>query len=99
VASNKERKAFGERVLRARLEFGARQKPPRSVSQAEVAEAMGTTSVTVGRWEAGRVEPSLGTIHKLAFVLGVRAAWLAFNEEPMREEKGQSPPTRGSRSA
>src|SRR5262245_24946545 len=82
--SSRERKAFGERVLRARLEFGARQQPPRPVSQTELGEAMGVTGVAVGSWEAGRKVPDIGTIKKLAFVLDVRAAWMAFGEEPMR---------------
>jgi transcriptional regulator with XRE-family HTH domain len=95
----KDRQAFGERVVRARLEFGLRQRPPRSVSQAEIAEAMGVTRMTVSNWEAGKPPSDLGIITKLAFVLGVRAAWLAFGEEPMRGG-GEAPPTRGaSRSA
>jgi DNA-binding XRE family transcriptional regulator len=99
VAIDKERKAFGHRVLQARLESGARQKPPRAVTQGEIADAMGTTSVTVGRWESGRAEPDLGTIHKLAFVLSVRPAWLAWGEEPMRAESAPPPPRRQGRSA
>ena len=79
----------------ARLESGARQKPPRSVSQTEIAEAMGVFKTTVSSWEAGKKEPDLGTIHKLAFVLGVRAAWLAWGEEPMRQEAHEPPPKRG----
>lgn len=77
-------KAFGERVLRARLEMGARMRPPRQVSQQEVGEAVGSSGQAVGTWEAGKKEPSRETIVKLATVLGVRAAWLAFGEEPMR---------------
>ena len=88
----RDRKQFGERVLRARLEFGARQKPPRSVSQSEVGGVLGVTGVAVGSWEAGRKIPDLGTIQKLAFVLGVRAAWLAFGEEPIRLGEGSAPP-------
>src|SRR5690242_18294348 len=34
---------LGERLLRARLEFGAMQKPPRPISQSEVGEALGVT--------------------------------------------------------
>ena len=95
VGLEKGRKAFGQRVLQARLESGARQKPPRSVSQTEIAEAMGVTKMTVSGWESGNREPDLGTIHKLAFVLGVRAAWLAWGEEPMRQEAHEPPPKRG----
>ena len=87
---SKERKAFGQRLLRARLEMGARLTPARAVSQTEIGEAVGVTGVAVGSWEAGRKEPNRGTIAKLSTVLGVRAAWLAFGEEPMRldEERG-----------
>lgn len=77
--------AFGERALRARLELGARQRPPRQVSQKEVAAALGVTNVAVGTWEAGKRVPNIGTIRRLAMVLGVRPGWLAFGEEPMRE--------------
>jgi DNA-binding XRE family transcriptional regulator len=94
VNAERERKAFGQRVLRARLEFGARQKPPRSITQTELGEAMGVTGVAVGSWEAGRKQPDVGTIHKLAFTLGVRAAWLAWGEEPMRAEAHDPPPRR-----
>lgn len=76
---------LGERLLRARLEFGAMQKPPRPISQSEVGEALGVTGVAVGAWEGGKRVPDLGTIQKLASVLGVRASWLAFNDGPMRD--------------
>lgn len=85
TAYDSSRKAFGERITRARLEFGARQTPPRSVSQTEIAGVLGVTKATVGTWEAGRKVPDLHTIQRLADVLGVRAAWLAFGDGPMRE--------------
>lgn len=91
--SSKSRKTFGQRVLQARLELGARQTPPRQISQAEIGEALGVTGVAVGSWEAGRKEPSRETIAKLAAVLGVRAAWLAFGEEPIR--LGEQPGNEG----
>lgn len=75
---------FGNRVLRARLELGARLSPPRQITQAEVGRALDVSGVAVGTWEAGKKEPDLATIEKLATVLGVRAAWLAWGEEPMR---------------
>jgi transcriptional regulator with XRE-family HTH domain len=67
---------FGERVLKARLFKAARLGRP--LSQQEVANAMGVTNVTVGRWEADLKEPSLETIARLAQVLDVEVAWLAF---------------------
>lgn len=85
VDTAKSKKAFGQRLVRARLEFGARQRTPRTVTQTEIAQAMGVTKMTVSNWESGQSEPGdLGTLTKLAFVLGVRPAWLAFGEEPMR---------------
>ena len=90
-------KAFGERVLRARLEYGARLNPPRSVSQVDLGEMIGLSGQAVGTWEAGKKEPDLDTIARLARVLGVRAAWLAFNDGPMRaDEGGQGARTNGS---
>jgi transcriptional regulator with XRE-family HTH domain len=97
---SKEREAFGQRLVLARIEFGKRQKPPRVVTQTEIAEAMGVAKMTVSSWEAGKKEPGdLGTVHKLAFVLGVRVGWLVAGEEPMRDSEAKVPPTRGSRSA
>jgi len=37
------RGTFGECVLRARLELGARQSPPRQISQIEIRKALGVT--------------------------------------------------------
>lgn len=89
---------FGQRVLRARLEMGARLSPPRQVTQGEIGAALGVTGVAVGTWEAGKKEPDLETIAKLATVLGVRAAWLAWGEEPMRLRSAPpGPPTSSAR--
>lgn len=93
----KDRKAFGQRVLQARLEAGARAHPPRQISQSEIGDALGVSGVAVGSWEAGRKEPGRATIAKLATVLGVRAAWLAFGEEPMRNAGKTSPHGGGHR--
>jgi DNA-binding XRE family transcriptional regulator len=83
--SHMDAKAFGQRVLRARLEMGALSAPVRQVSQSEVGAALGVTGVTVGRWEAGLKEPDLDTIARLAQVLKVNRAWLAFGDGPMRD--------------
>jgi transcriptional regulator with XRE-family HTH domain len=99
VHLSRERKEFGQRLVLARLDFGKRQKPPRVVTQTEIAEALGVFKTTVSSWELGKKEPDLGTIHKLAFVLGVRVGWLVAGEEPMRAEAHEPPPRRGSRSA
>jgi len=39
---------------------------------------MGVHQVTVGNWEAGRKEPDLDKLARLAEVLGTSPAWLAF---------------------
>lgn len=92
-----ELRALGKRILRARLESGARQSPPRVITQEEVGEAMGVTGAAVSSWEAGQAWPRLGAIGKLALVLGVRKAWLAFDDGPMRsgEDSGPPPQQRG----
>lgn len=83
-------KGFGERVRRARLELAARL--GRVVTQVEVAERMGVTGVTVGRWEAGAKQPDLETIERLANVLDVTPAWLAFGDAGEREVDPPSQP-------
>lgn len=67
---------FGGRVLQARLSLGAKR--GRAVTQKEVAEWLGVRQGTVGRWEKAIKEPDLATIERLAQVLEVSAAWLAF---------------------
>lgn len=79
--------SIGGRLLRARLEFGARSAPPRRITQAEVAAAAGTSQSNVARWETDASEPPLGALQAMADFLGVRAGWLAFGEEPMRREE------------
>lgn len=41
-----------------------------------VARAMNMHSATIRYWEADRAEPSLGTLRRLAAVLGVSKLWL-----------------------
>ena len=48
---------------------------------------MGVTGVAVSQWEAGKSEPNPEKLVRLATILGVRACWLAFGEEPMRYEQ------------
>jgi transcriptional regulator with XRE-family HTH domain len=69
-------KGFGERVLKARLEMGARRGTP--VTQKEVADALGVTSATVGRWEANLKQPTLESIEALARFLSASPGYLAF---------------------
>lgn len=87
-------KPFGPRLLRARLEYGARLDPPRSISQVEAAAVIGVTGVTLGRWEAGTKEPDAETFGRLATLYRVRAAWIVWGEEPMRDD---APPTTAER--
>lgn len=81
---------FGRRALQARLDLSARR--GKTVTQVAIAEEMGVTSATVGRWEAGLKEPNLETIARLAEVLEVSAGWLAFAEEPHISYRATLPP-------
>jgi transcriptional regulator with XRE-family HTH domain len=49
------------------------------LTQAELAEKMGTTQPVVTRMESGRVQPSLRTLHRLAQATGSR---LSIRFEP-----------------
>jgi transcriptional regulator with XRE-family HTH domain len=68
--------ALGQRLLKARLQHGARLDPPRSVSQMEAGRMLGVTGVTVGAWEAGRNDPGVSMLYRLADLYGVRRVWL-----------------------
>lgn len=81
---------LGARLVRARLEYGARMEPARVVTQLEIGERLGVSGVAVGGWEADRSEPGLERLKVLAALYGVRAAWLAFGELPVRDEGGGS---------
>lgn len=62
---------FGQRLSRLRLE--------RKMSQRELAEASGGKGVTyayISRLEAGKRQPSIGAIRKLATGLGVNPVYL-----------------------
>ena len=80
---------FAKRVLQARLDAGARR--GKALTQTEVAEKMKVTQATVGRWESGDAEPDLGTIARLAKVLGADPRDLAFgpavNDEPAKRRR------------
>ena len=53
-----------EAMIRARAEAG--------VTQAELAERMGTTQSAIARLESGRVSPTVETLQKYARALGKR---------------------------
>ena len=52
----------------------------RKVSQARLAEALGTTQATVARWEQGKYEPSYETLEQIGDELEISPGWLAFGD-------------------
>lgn len=83
---------LGKRLVRARLEYGARLEPPRVVTQLEVGRALDVSGVAVGGWEADRNVPTVENIRALARFYRVRAGWIIAGELPMRDE-GATPNT------
>lgn len=81
--SGELRESFGDRLKQARREFAVAKR--RDVTQQEVADALGVSAVTVGRWEDGTREPDFATVAWLAAFLRVRAGYLAFGELPVRD--------------
>jgi len=77
--------SFAQRLFQARLAYSARK--GRQVTQAELAELAGVSTAAWSTWEAGRSVPPLDTISRLAGLLGVTAAYLAFGEEKLVAEK------------
>jgi len=70
--SRSRRAGYGE--ARDAFELGGRVRAERKrlgLTQAELAERMGTTQPTVARLEAGGVSPSLDTLHRAAEALGL----------------------------
>ncbi len=64
----------GYAEAREAFELGARLRAERErlgLTQAELAERMGTSQPTVARLEAGGVTPSLDTLHRAAEALGL----------------------------
>jgi len=56
------------------------------LTQAELAEAAGTSQPTIAAYEAGRKSPTLRTLHRLARVVGLEAT-IAFYRPMTREER------------
>jgi transcriptional regulator with XRE-family HTH domain len=86
--------SFAQRLFQARLAYSAEK--GRQVTQAELAELVGVSTATWSTWEAGRSEPPLDTIGKVARVLNVGPGWLAFGipmeqdaEKPLGAKKPQ----------
>ena len=62
--------ALEEEFARANLVIGARAHA--DLSQAELAERMGTSQSAIARLESGRFKPSTRTLEKLAAATGMR---------------------------
>jgi len=71
--------SFLDEFLRARASVG--------ITQAEVAERIGTTQSAIARLESGRGKhsPSLATLHKYAHALGCRLELRLVNETTSRK--------------
>jgi transcriptional regulator with XRE-family HTH domain len=76
---------LGRRLLRSRLRYGERMDPPTSVSQMAVGRSLGVAGVTVGAWEAGRNDPGVPMLYRLADLYGVRRVWLLTGDGEMYE--------------
>ena len=66
----KEYDALEEEFARANMVIGARTHA--DLSQAELAERMGTSQSAIARLESGRVKPSTRTLEKLAAATGMK---------------------------
>jgi ribosome-binding protein aMBF1 (putative translation factor) len=62
--------ALEEEFARAQMVIGARAHA--DLSQAELAERMGTSQSAIARLESGRIKPSTRTLEKLAAATGMR---------------------------
>lgn len=76
-------KGIGKRIRDARKAAG--------LTQEELAERMGTSSVAVAQWETGRRNPKMGTVSKLAAALGVDVAELVPELKTLLKEKPEPP--------
>ncbi|MBP5602309.1 MAG: helix-turn-helix transcriptional regulator [Treponema sp.] len=61
----------------------------KGMKQKDLADALGVSEVTVSRWLGGERNPSMGTVEKIANVLGTTPAYLlSANElQPVQAEK------------
>ena len=66
----KEYDALEEEFARANMVIGARAHA--DISQAELAERMGTSQSAIARLESGRFKPSTRTLEKLAAATGMK---------------------------
>lgn len=71
LAERAEREAQADNLATARALVAARNRE--GLTQAEVAQRMGTTQSTVARLEGGKGTPSLRSIQRYAKAIGYRA--------------------------
>jgi transcriptional regulator with XRE-family HTH domain len=64
-----------------------RLREEKGLTQATLAEAVGTSLRNVQNWEQGRRDPSLQTLRQLAGVLGVTLAELVDEEPPAKKTR------------
>ena len=83
--------SFLDEFLKARASAG--------ITQAEVADRIGTTQSAIARMESGRGKhsPSLTTLHKYAHALGCRLELRLVKGTASRKAKGRPLPPTGSR--
>ena len=74
---------FGDRLKGLREE--------RQLSQRAVADKLGVTQQAVAKWEAGKAEPDIATINKLADLFGVSVNLLLGALTP-RSRESERPP-------
>jgi len=58
----------------------ARALAARSIPRTKLADALGVGRSAVDHWMAGSRTPDTETLERIAIILNVRAAWLAFGE-------------------
>lgn len=68
-----EQLPFGERLALLRKE--------RSLSQQQIADELGVRRPVVAKWEAGRSDPKLSSLARIAEVLGCSIAYLVGETE------------------
>lgn len=90
VANENIRKAFSERLHSACDKAGVRVRGRAVDIQAELKRrGIIATTTAIGKWLNGESVPNSEKLRPLALWLGVRAAWLEYNEQPMHAEESQ----------
>ncbi|MBU1108143.1 MAG: helix-turn-helix domain-containing protein [Candidatus Riflebacteria bacterium] len=69
---------FKDRLTRILKE----KKKLEGITQAEIAKRLCTTPSSISDWKAGRSEPSIDTVHKLATTLNVPVSLLIYDAQP-----------------